>query len=109
MITVLYTVFFIGSITAWLVALRSRDGDPRWSVIFAVAFLADDPWFELATPVGRLCWYAGPVIIAEWTLLAIGRSLERKNDWVDALGFALGVGWIMMLCDITVSNLVYAL
>ncbi len=107
MITEIYAEFFVASITAWLVAVRSRQ-DPRWSVDF-VAFLASDPWYVLATPVRRVSWCAGTVIIAEWTLLAIGRSLDRKNDWVDAFGFALGVGWIMMLFTTAVSNLVYAL
>ena len=54
------------------------------------------PWTELAAPIEDLASCAAAVIVATWLILAATYSVKPKGDWVDIVGFALGVGWMTL-------------
>ena len=116
MITVLYAIFFIDTVLLWRSMVLTATEDFMWEILwdpdsFKLWLLAspeldvfpslrqpaEDMFVSLTQPVEDLVTWAGPGIIAIWALLALSSSLRPKCDWVDAFGFWLGVGWILMV------------
>ncbi len=116
MITVLYAIFFIDTVLLWRSMVLTATEDFMWEILwdpdsFKLWLLAspeldvfpslrqpaEDMFVSLTQPVEDLVTWAGPGIIAIWALLALSSSLRPKCDCVDAFGFWLGVGWILMV------------
>jgi len=48
-----------------------------------------------------ICLYcsitAGSGILAAWAVLAVSRSMRAESGWIDRLGIAVGLGWVILL------------
>ena len=54
-------------------------------------------WLGLAEPLWLILPFVffGPAVLVSWTTLLLGRRWRAESSWVDRLGRAVGVFWIV--------------
>ena len=49
----------------------------------------------------------GTGVVAVWLILAFGGQLRVRDGWLEAFGTFVGVGWVLLLFEQSIVNLVY--
>jgi hypothetical protein len=47
---------------------------------------------------------AGPSVVAIWLILALIRRLRLQRDWIELLGLILSIGWIALIFEHPITN-----
>jgi len=95
-VIVLLVVWYAMRAALWLAWFSIPDGQLAAEGVERP--LTSDPSGELfIMPIIQTQVYAGAGVIATWTLLALTGARRPNDDWVEAFGTALGVGWILLL------------
>lgn len=94
---VMLIVTFAEFLTTWLLSVvRPLNG-------FSVDWT--DETMDIAESVGI---QAAPAIIAIWVVLALNRGLQLGRDWLELCGLLVAAGWILLLFETPVCNLLWS-
>ncbi len=53
-------------------------------------------WTPLMNPAVRLASWPGPAVLAAWATQWLGGKWRLRPGWIDRLGFALGMTWVLL-------------
>lgn len=56
---------------------------------------APDPWWWLGV-ISHFAFLIGPAVIVSWILLALSGRRRPVRNWLDVLGRAIGIAWIVV-------------
>jgi hypothetical protein len=52
---------------------------------------------------------AGPSVLAVWLILALIRRFRLQRDWIELLGLTLSIGWIVLIFEQPIANMLSGL